>query len=72
MNERDFANKVEWEGGILGALDYGLRSNDLDVNGPLKQAWERLEDAYRIYVQPALHEVEALLEEIDLEGELDD
>lgn len=42
MTESDFAAKVEWEGGITGALDYGLRAEDCRP-GELRDAWEKLE-----------------------------
>ncbi len=45
-----FAGKVEWEGGIVDALDYGLKHTDLDPNQPdsakLREAWARLERLY--------------------------
>lgn len=30
--EKDIAtlNKIEWEGGVLEALDYGIKSDDFD------------------------------------------
>ena len=50
MTVEDFAAKAGWEGGILGALDYGLKHTDLDpadeTAKPLRAAWKRLEDVY--------------------------
>lgn len=50
MSAVEFANKIEWEGGVVGALDYGLRASDLDPDEPdsaeLRQTWAELEDKY--------------------------
>lgn len=44
MTPEDFLGKVEWEGGIDEALDYGLRASDLDGSDPeLSEAWATLE-----------------------------
>ena len=45
MNREDFIAKIDWEGGILGALDYGLRSEDCD-DPELKTTWQQLETWY--------------------------
>lgn len=42
MSESDFAAKIEREGGITDALDYGLKAEDCEP-GPLRDAWEKLE-----------------------------
>lgn len=43
--EKDIAtlNKIEWEGGVLEALYYGIKSDDFD-NMELRQAWKELEE----------------------------
>lgn len=43
--EKDIAtlNKIEWEGGVLEALDYGIKSDDFD-NMELRQVWKELEE----------------------------
>ena len=54
--------KVEWEGGILGALDYGLRAEHLPENDTeLRQAWAALEAKY-LEMTPLVDAVEKLLE----------
>lgn len=64
MNEERFASKVEYEGGIFDALDYGLRSTDLDdQDSDLAVAWEALEKAFD-NMRPALAEVERILEDL--------
>lgn len=74
MTAANFASKVEWEGGILESLDYGLKAADLDPNDPasteLRRAWEALEGVYRTHVKPAMQVVEEILE--DLEGSDED
>jgi hypothetical protein len=43
MTARRFAEKVDWEGGIVAALEYGLRPNDIDPADPdgtdLRRLW---------------------------------
>lgn len=43
----EFINKVEWEGGILDALDYGLSYEELDPEDPVNQefrsVWQQLQ-----------------------------
>jgi hypothetical protein len=45
MNARELARKVEWEGGILGALEYGIRHEEID-DPELAALWRRLETIY--------------------------
>ena len=39
------ASKIRWEGGVLAALDYGLRPDDID-DAELRNAWARLRDVH--------------------------
>lgn len=42
------AGKIEWEGGIMEALDYGVRAEHMpEGDKELIRAWSALEDAYR-------------------------
>jgi hypothetical protein len=62
MTEDQFAAKVEHEGGILEALQYGLRASDLkDPNSELGKAWAELQRVYTDELTAAIHAVEALL-----------
>lgn len=39
-NINDLVEKIEWEGGIAGALDYGFTDiDDYDVPDELKDSW---------------------------------
>lgn len=71
MTPSDFASKVDWEGGIHGALEYGLKSTHLDPDDPdsteLRAAWVALEEAYRPFA--AQEDVVGGLIEGLLEGE---
>ena len=75
MTPQDFAGKIEWEGGITGALDYGLKSTRLDpddpASTPLREAWAVLEAAWN-EIQPAMRAVEDILEDLDDEGDEED
>lgn len=68
MTEDQFAAKVDWEGGIAGALEYGMPSDDLP-EGQLKAAWKRLESVYEEHYRPAERAVQEALENIDPEGD---
>ncbi|MEE9569340.1 MAG: hypothetical protein V3W37_08140 [Candidatus Binatia bacterium] len=50
MNKEDFYDKVDWEGGVMGAIEYGLTSNDMppDTPGAVKTAWDRLVRDFKI------------------------
>lgn len=68
MTPKHFSGKVEWEGGILGALEYGLRHTSLNSDDPasaeLRTAWAELERLYG-QMEPQLDLVGGLLEAID-------
>lgn len=67
MTEAQFASKVDWEGGILGALDYGLTHEDLiDQDSELAKAVAALEEAYRP-VDALAARVTDILDEIEYE-----
>jgi len=64
MSEPEFAAKIEWEGGILAALEYGLRQDDLDnPSSPLGERWGEALHIFRDKLQPAIAEIEELLPE---------
>lgn len=62
MTEKDFAAKIEWEGGIPDALEYGLKSEDCEP-GELHDAWKNLEVGWNS-IQKAMKAVEGILDEI--------
>jgi hypothetical protein len=42
------AGKIEWEGGLMEALDYGIHVGDMpEGDAELTEAWSRLEASYR-------------------------
>lgn len=63
LSEEAFAGKVEWEGGVLDALEYGLRAKDLEnPDSELGIAWRTLEEAWWA-MEPLIRKAEELLEE---------
>ena len=62
MTPEDFASKVNWEGGVMDALAYGLKPNDAP-EGPLRDLWTR---AYELWEQldPILEDLVTMLDEI--------
>jgi hypothetical protein len=56
------AAKVEWEGGVMEALDYGIKTEDMpEGDAELTEAWSKLEAAFKA-VQPLADAMEKLLE----------
>jgi hypothetical protein len=56
------AAKVEWEGGVMDALDYGIHAVDMPVGDKeLIAAWTALENAFNA-LQPHADAVESMLE----------
>lgn len=63
----EFAEKIDSEGGIFHALDYGLRATDLaDPASPLGVLWTRLEAEYE-KLKPLIGELDAVLDKIENE-----
>ncbi len=67
MTPEEFASKIEWEGGIFEALDYGLKSTDIDPTAPkaaeLIEIWRELESAFHKFL-PHLVKAEYAVEAI--------
>jgi hypothetical protein len=58
-----FINKIEWEGGIVSALEYGLKADDLaDKNSELYARWAVLEQKWASF-QKLIPGIESLLPE---------
>lgn len=56
------AEKVDWEGGITEALEYGIKAADMpEGDAELTAAWQALEDAFTA-LQPLAAAVGDLLE----------
>lgn len=45
----DFWAKFEWEGGIGGAVEYGLDAAEYDLPQEVVDAWDRLVEAYHAF-----------------------
>jgi hypothetical protein len=59
MTAKDLADKVHWEGGIVSALEYGIRSDEID-DPELVALWRRLEGLYD-QLRPAIVTTDRLL-----------
>ena len=68
MTETEFINKVDWEGGLLEGLDWGLTENDLEEGAKLWSIVREVRlaradlkywiDAYYDYCENCRHEEE--------------
>lgn len=56
----DFAAKVEWEGGVIDALDYGLKPEDAP-EGELRDPWQQAYDLFQ-QMEPITDRIGALLD----------
>lgn len=65
MTEAEFAAKVEWEGGVMDALDYGLRAKDVELGG-LHTMWRDLETLWEP-MRWLVGQIEDVLEDIESE-----
>jgi hypothetical protein len=66
------ASKIEWEGGLMEALDYGIKTSQMpEGDEELAGAWNRLATAYH-ELAPLADAVEALLPGPDDEEDGDD
>jgi hypothetical protein len=45
MTVRRLAQKVQWEGGVLDALQYGIRADEID-DPDVSEAWRKLESLW--------------------------
>ena len=64
MGEEDFAAKIHWEGGVVEALDYGLKAADLeDPDTDLGRAWAAL-DAQWALMRPLINKADTFVDTI--------
>lgn len=69
MTPEEFAAKVHWEGGVIDALEYGLKAEDMDGSDPgLQTKWAVLVEQYA-KIEPLVRKMELLLEELVEEEE---
>jgi hypothetical protein len=62
MTEDEFLAKVEWEGGVVDALEYGLRADMLkDRSSELFKLWRKLDSKWD-KLKPSLAAVENYFE----------
>jgi hypothetical protein len=59
MTRNELARKVEWEGGALGALEFGIVFQDID-DPVLRDLWKNLQDRYRA-LTPLVRDIERRL-----------
>lgn len=62
MTEEDFAEKVQWEGGVIDALEYGLKAEHVEP-GDLRNDWAVLASYYDD-MHEILEVVEAHIEDL--------
>jgi hypothetical protein len=69
----DFISKIYWEGGISGAIDYGLDATEYELPGSVKDAWRQLRAMAATY-NTAQEQFAKIAKEagVDLDSEGDD
>lgn len=43
----DFISKIDWEGSVEDALQYGLKSGDYDLPKHIAEMWDELSEKYK-------------------------
>ena len=61
MTVEDFAAKIEWEGGTIDALDYGLSPEDAP-EGELRDLWQAAYDIWTQQLKPAIGQIDDWIE----------
>lgn len=61
----EFAAKIDHEGGIDDALDYGLKAEEYDLPDNIREAWEFLQALHKI-ADPYAAEIYEWMEEMGL------
>jgi hypothetical protein len=59
MSLRQLAEKVDWEGGPLEALEYGITAEDVE-DPSVRELWQELQDRYRA-LTPLVHAIRVKL-----------
>lgn len=57
---RRLAEKVDWEGGVIEALEYGIRSGDI-ADPEVATVWRRVEQLWS-ELRPAVRQIERTLQ----------
>lgn len=71
-NIHDFISKIDWEGGVYSALEYGLKTNDYDLPKHLVDTWNEIRDLFEdldTLVQDWYRESEKFAETVPFEEE---
>lgn len=45
-NIHDFLSKIDWEGGVYGALEYGLTVGDYELPQQIIDKWNEIRDMF--------------------------
>lgn len=64
QEELDFLAKIEWEGGIVDALEYGLTEDDLP-DCELRDLWTEVRARYQ-EIEPSIYRIHDLIEEAEV------
>jgi hypothetical protein len=65
MTTNEFIDKIAREGGVVKALSYGLKADDLeDQNSDLAEAWRDIEREWQAFQAGPLGAVQDLLQDL--------
>jgi hypothetical protein len=65
MTTDDFIAKIRWEGGITGALEYGLGGDDLEGVDPVLAAlWDKAQGLW-LELDPVLYQIDRFMSDYD-------
>lgn len=60
MSAKDFINKIQAEGGVCNALDYGLTTDEYDLPAGMVETWGKCEVVFAELVQVVIDFVAAM------------
>lgn len=60
LNNEQLANKIDWEGGIIAAIEWGIHAGDIE-DPEVASLWAEIEVGYSL-LYPAFSRLNELLE----------
>lgn len=60
-NRAEVAEKIDWEGGLVAALEYGLTENDMpEGDAELRATWTKLREGWE-QLRPVVADIRKML-----------
>ncbi len=63
MSLAELSAKIEWEGGYIAALEYGIKASDL-ADPEAAALWAKLENIYNQEFMPLTRDLDSILDDV--------